>query len=142
HNYGLALRQEPIERTLAAWVAELLVPTYRERDVTGFTQDDTGVDVELSDGSSLRAQYLVGCDGGRSLIRKKAGIDFPGWDPSISYLIAEFEMTGAPAVGIRHGEKGVSGLGPIEGGKRVRAALIEQQVTQGDERSVGELREA
>jgi 2-polyprenyl-6-methoxyphenol hydroxylase-like FAD-dependent oxidoreductase len=61
--------------------------------VTGFVQDDTGVDVALSDGRALRAGYLVGCDGGRSLIRKKAGIDFPGWDASTSYLMAEAEMT-------------------------------------------------
>src|SRR4051812_41955958 len=79
HNYGVALRQERIERILAAWVDELAVPIYRAREVTGFVQDDSGVDVELGDGGSLRANYLVGCDGGRSLIRKKAKIDFPGW---------------------------------------------------------------
>ena len=50
---------------------------HRGREVTGFAQDDTGVDVELSDGNSLRAEYLVGCDGGRSLIRRTAGIEFP-----------------------------------------------------------------
>src|SRR5690349_4542193 len=72
HNYGLALRQNHIERILAAWVDELAVPIYRGREVTAFAQGDTGVDVELSDGHSLHAKYLVGCDGGRSLIRKKA----------------------------------------------------------------------
>ena len=120
HNYGLALWQDRIERILAAWVDELAVPIYRGREVTGFAQDDTGVDVELSDGRSLRAKYLVGCDGGRSLIRKKAGIDFPGWDPSISYLIAEVEMTEEPAWGIRRGDKGINALGKLEDGKRVR----------------------
>ncbi len=129
HNYGLALWQNRIERILAAWVDELAVPIYRGREVTGFAQDDTGVDVELSDGGSLRAKYLVGCDGGRSLIRKKAGIDFPGWDPSVSYLIAEVEMTGEPELGIRRGDKGINGLGRLEDGKRVRAVLIEQQVS-------------
>src|SRR5258708_14582708 len=64
HNYGLALRQEGIERTLAAWVDELAVPIHRAIEVTGFAQDDTGVDVELGGGRSLRAKYLVGCDGG------------------------------------------------------------------------------
>ena len=54
------------------------MPIYRGREVTGFAQDDSGVDVELSDGSSLRADYLVGCAGGRSLVRKAAGIGFPG----------------------------------------------------------------
>src|SRR4051812_31940636 len=78
HNYGLALWQKRIEQILAAWVDELAVSIYRASEVTGFAQDDTGVDVMLSDGRSLQAQYLVGCDGGRSLIRKKAGIDFPG----------------------------------------------------------------
>src|SRR5439155_10260134 len=92
HNYGLALWQNHIERILAGWVGELAVPIYRGREVTGFEQDDTGVDVAVSDGLSLRAQYLVGCDGGRSLIRKAAGIEFPGWDPTASSLIAQVEL--------------------------------------------------
>ena len=81
HNYGLGLWQKHIERILAGWVGELPVTIYRGREVTGFAQDGTGVDVEVSDGQSLRAQYLVGADGGRSLVRKAAGIEFPGWDP-------------------------------------------------------------
>src|SRR6202045_2427749 len=88
HNYGLGLWQNHIERILAGWVGELAVPVYRGRDVTGFAQDDAGVDLELSDSQSLRAEYLVGCDGGRSLIRKAAGIAFPGWDPTTSNLLA------------------------------------------------------
>ena len=103
HNYGLALWQSHFERILAGWVGELGVPILREREVTGFAQDDTGVDVELSDGQSLRADYLVGCDGGRSVIRKAAGIDFPGWDPSTSWLIAEVEMDEEPEFGLRGG---------------------------------------
>ena len=142
HNYGLALWQEGIERTLAAWVDELAVPTYRGLEVTGFAQDETGVDVELSDGRSLRAKYLVGCDGGRSLIRKKAGIDFPGWDPSISYLIGEVEMTEEPAWGIRPDERGINALGKLEDGKRVRVVLNERHVRQGDEPTLDDLREA
>src|SRR5712692_9185742 len=89
HNYGLGLWQNHIERILASWVHELAVPIYRGREVTGFAQDATGVDVHVSDGQSLRAQYLVGCDGGRSLVRKAAGIEFPGWDPTASALRAE-----------------------------------------------------
>jgi 2-polyprenyl-6-methoxyphenol hydroxylase-like FAD-dependent oxidoreductase len=142
HNYGLGLWQNRIEQILADWVGELAVPIYRGRDVTGFAQDDTGVDVELSDGSSLRAKYLVGCDGGRSLIRKKAGIDFPGWDASTSYLIAEVEMTAEPEWGIRHGDRGVNGLGKLEDGKRVRVVLVEPDVRQGDEPPLSDLREA
>jgi 3-(3-hydroxy-phenyl)propionate hydroxylase len=142
HNYGLALSQVQIEHILAAWVDELAVPIYRECEVTGFTQDESAVRVELSDGRSLRAKYLVGCDGGRSRIRKRAGIDFPGWDPSVSYLIAEASMSEEPAVGVRYGDKGVNALGKIDGGKRVRAVLIEPKVTHGDEPRLGELREA
>src|SRR3954469_6770997 len=118
HNYGLALWQDRIEQILAGWVGELPVRMYRATEVTGFAQDGTGVDVELIDGRSLRAKYLVGCDGGRSLIRKKAGIDFPGWDPSTSYLIAGVDMTDEPVWGIRLGEKGVNALGKLEDGKR------------------------
>ena len=142
HPYVLALWQQHVERILAAWVEELAVPTYREREVTGFAQDDAGVDVALSDGSSLRAQYLVGCDGGRSLIRKKAGIDLVGWDPSLTYLIAEGEMAAEPVCGIRRNERGVNGLGKLEDGKRVRMVLCEQEVKRGEQPTLGELRDA
>ncbi|AKT37338.1 FAD-dependent monooxygenase [Chondromyces crocatus] len=142
HNYGLALWQNHFERILAAWVDELGVPNYRAREVTDFEQDDTGVDITLSDGRSLRAQYLVGCDGGRSLIRKKAGIEFPGWDPSVSYLIAEAAMASEPKLGMRWGDKGVYGIGKLDDGKRVRVVWGEVQVKQGDEPTLDELREA
>ena len=78
HNYGLALWQNRFEEILAGWVGELAVTIYRGGEVTGFAQDDTGDDIALSDGQSPLAHYLVGCDGGRSLIRKAAGIEFPG----------------------------------------------------------------
>jgi 2-polyprenyl-6-methoxyphenol hydroxylase-like FAD-dependent oxidoreductase len=114
HNYGLGLWQKHIERILAGWVGELAVTFYRGRDVTGFAQDDTGVDVELSDGQPLRAEYLVGCDGGRSLVRRAAGIEFSGWDPTTSSLIAEVEMTEEPELGIRHDAIGTHALGRLE----------------------------
>lgn len=142
HPYVLALWQLHVERILAAWVEALAVPMYREREVTGFAQDDAGVDVALSDGSSLRAQYLVGCDGGRSLIRKQAGIDFAGWGPSLTYLIAEGEMAAEPAIGIRRNERGVNGLGKLEDGKRVRMVLCEQEVKRGEQPTLDELRDA
>src|SRR3984885_6010438 len=78
HPYALGIWQNQIERIMAAWIAELPVQIYYRSEVTGFAQDDTGVDVERSDGQPLRAQYLVGCDGGRSIIRKAAAIEFPG----------------------------------------------------------------
>jgi 2-polyprenyl-6-methoxyphenol hydroxylase-like FAD-dependent oxidoreductase len=142
HNYGLALKQEGIERILAAWVSELGVPIHRGVEVTEFAQDDAGVDVDLSDGRRLRAKYLVGCDGGRSVIRKKAGIDFPGWDPSISYLIAEAEMTEEPASGIRRDDRGINAMGKLEDGKRVRVVLNEPHVRQADEPTLADLRAA
>jgi 2-polyprenyl-6-methoxyphenol hydroxylase-like FAD-dependent oxidoreductase len=111
HPYVLGLWQNHIERILAGWVAELAVPIYRGREATGFTQDDSGVDVELSDGPSLRAHYLVGCDGGRSLIRKAAGIEFPGCDPTTSSLLAEVEMTEQPELGIHRNAFGVHSFG-------------------------------
>jgi 2-polyprenyl-6-methoxyphenol hydroxylase-like FAD-dependent oxidoreductase len=114
HNYGLGLWQNHIERILAGWVGELAVPIYRGREVTGFAQDDTGVDVELADGQSLRAKYLVGCDGGRSLVRKAAGIEFPGWDPTTSSLIAEVEMAEEPELGIHRNAFGVHSFGKVE----------------------------
>ena len=113
HNYVLGLWQPHIERILADRVGELAVPIYREREVTGFAQDDVGIDVALSDGASLRAAYLVGCDGGRSLVRKTAGIAFPGWDPTVSNLIAEVEMVEEPELGPRHDALGVHGLGKL-----------------------------
>ena len=142
HNYGLALSQKHIERILATWVEELRVPVYRGREVTGFAQDDTGVGVTLSDGGSVRGQYLVGCDGGRSLVRKHARIDFPGWAPSVSYLIAEVDMAEEPAWGVRAGEKGINALAKLEDGKRVRLVLIEPEVAQGDEPTLENLRDA
>jgi len=97
HNYFLQLWQNNIERILAGWVDELEVSVYRGREVTGFAQDDDGVNVWLSDGTSLRAEYLAGCDGGRSVVRKVAGIDFPGCNPTKSWLIAEAQISQEPA---------------------------------------------
>ena len=114
HNYGLGLWQNHIERILADWVGELAVTFHRGSEVTDIAQDDTGVDVQLSDGRSLRAEYLVGCDGGRSLVRKAAGIEFPGWDPTMSALVAQVEMTEEPELGIRRTPTGMHALGKVD----------------------------
>jgi 3-(3-hydroxy-phenyl)propionate hydroxylase len=111
HNYGLALRQKHIERILAGWVSELAVPICRGRDLTGFVQDETGVAIQLSDGASLRASYLVGCDGGRSLVRKAAGIEFQGWDAATSSILAEAEMAEEPPLGVHRTALGVHAFG-------------------------------
>jgi 2-polyprenyl-6-methoxyphenol hydroxylase-like FAD-dependent oxidoreductase len=153
HPYSLGIWQNQIERIMAAWIAELPVRICYGCEVTGFAQDDTGVDVRLSDGEPLRAQYLVGCDGGRSLIRKAAGIEFPGWDPTISNLIAEVEMTEEPDLGIRHDATGVHGLGRLEYEIRdgevvykdrgpVRVMVTEQQLGTGSEPTLRDLSEA
>jgi len=128
HNYILALWQSRIEQILAGWVEELEVPILRALEVVGFAQDESGVDVDLSDDGSLRARYLVGCDGGRSLVRKTAGIDFPGWDPTSSYLIAQVEMEEEPEVGMRP-EGG--GIGPVNrevGGNPYGVVLLEKEI--------------
>ena len=111
HNHGLALRQKHIERILAGWVGELAVPIHRGREVTSFVQDETGVTVELSEGAPLRARYLVGCDGGRSLVRKTAGIEFAGWDATTSSILAEAEMAEEPPLGVHRTALGIHAFG-------------------------------
>jgi 2-polyprenyl-6-methoxyphenol hydroxylase-like FAD-dependent oxidoreductase len=82
--------------------------------VAGFVQDGAGVDVEVADGKPLRAEYLVGCDGGRSVVREAAGIEFSGWDPTTSFLIAEVELAEEPEWGTRRDATGVHALGRVE----------------------------
>jgi 3-(3-hydroxy-phenyl)propionate hydroxylase len=141
HPYALALWQNHIERILAGWVDELAVPIYREREVTGFAQDDTGVTVELSDGKSLRAEYLVGCDGGRSLVRRTAGIEFPGWDATTSFLIAEVELAEEPEWGIHHDALGRHAFGKLEDGS-VRAMVTTKHLGTTSEPTLRDLSEA
>ena len=142
HNYVLALWQSQFEPILADWVGELGVPILRGREVIGFAGHDTGIDVEVSGDMSLRAEYLVGCDGGRSLVRKTAGIDFAGLDPSTSWLIAEVEMDEEPEVGMRHDSIGSHGLGRLAAGGPVRVVLTERQLAHDGDPSMGDLHEA
>ena len=137
HNYVLGLWQNHIERILAEWVGELAVPIYRGREVTGFAQDDTGVDVALSDGASLRAGYLVGCDGGRSLIRKAAGIEFPGWDPTASWLIAD-----EPKWEFDQDAVGIHAISKVENGGVARVVLTEPQLRLDSEPTLRDVSEA
>src|SRR6202011_5408383 len=142
HPYGVGLWQKHIERILAGWVGELAVTIYGGREVTGFAQDDTGVDVALSDGQSLRAEYLVGCDGGRSLIRKAAGIEFPGWDPTTSWLIAEVEMAEEPKWGFHQDALGIHAIGKGENGGSARVVLTEPQLRPDSEPTLRDVSEA
>ena len=153
HPYSLGIWQNQIERIMAAWLAELPVQIYYGCGVAGFAQDDTGVDVELSDDRTLRAQYLVGCDGGRSLIRRAAGIEFPGWEPTRSNLIAEVEVTEEPELGMRRDDLGIHAIGRLEyeirdgevvygDGGPVRIMVTEQQLGPSSEPTLGDLSEA
>jgi 3-(3-hydroxy-phenyl)propionate hydroxylase len=141
HNYVLGLWQTHIERILAEWVGELPVTIYRGREVTGFAQDDSGVGVALSDGQSLRAEYLVGCDGGRSLIRKAAGIEFPGWDPTTGWLIAEAEMTEEPKWGFHEDALGSHAIAKGDRGS-VRFVLAGQEARLESEPTLRDVSEA
>ena len=142
HNYVLALWQSQFEPILAGWVDELGVPTLRNCDVVGFAQDDSGVDVDISGGRSLRAEYLVGCDGGRSLIRKAAGVDFAGLDPSTSWMIAEVEMDEEPEFGLRRDRVGQHAIARRQDGEPIRVVLTERHVDHTDDPGMNELREA
>jgi 2-polyprenyl-6-methoxyphenol hydroxylase-like FAD-dependent oxidoreductase len=153
HPYSLGIWQNQIEQIMAAWIAELPVCIHYGCEVTGFAQDDSGVDIRSSDGESLRARYLVGCDGGRSVIRRAAGIDFPGWDATRSNLIAEVEVSEEPELGVRHDEKGTHGIGRLEyeirdgkvlykDGGPVRVVVTEQQLGPSSEPTLRDLSEA
>jgi flavin-dependent dehydrogenase len=111
-------------------------------EVTGFAQDGSGVDVQVADGDRVRAQYLVGCDGGRSLIRKAAAIEFPGFDATRSNLIAEAELTDEPPRGVRHDAVGVHGMHTMEDGRTVRIVLTEHELEDGGEPTLRDLRQA
>ncbi|MEV1128634.1 FAD-dependent monooxygenase [Agromyces sp. NPDC049794] len=142
HPYGLGLWQNRMEPILAGWIEELGVPVHRGREVTGFVQDESGVDVELADGETVRATYLVGADGGRSVIRKVAGIEFPGWDATRSNLIAEVEAAREPPQGTRFDESGVHGFTLMADGRTYRVITTEQQLGAAVEPSLVDLSEA
>src|SRR5207248_3097291 len=142
HNCVLALWQSHVERILAGWVDELAVPILRGCDVVGFAPGGTGVEVKLSGDTSLQAEYLVGCDGGRSLVRKAAGIDFSGLDPSTSWMIAEIEMDEEPEFGVRRDSAGTHAIGRREAGEPIRVVLTERHVEHTGDPSMDELREA
>jgi 3-(3-hydroxy-phenyl)propionate hydroxylase len=142
HPYSLGLWQNHIERILLGWVEELRVPIRRNAEVTGFVQDEHGVEVHLANGDRLRTSYLIGADGGRSGIRKAAGIDFPGWEATRSSLIAEVEVTEETPKGVRVDSTGVHGLQLLEDGRTVRVVVTERTIQAAAEPTLADLAEA
>ena len=142
HPYSLGLWQNHIERILAGWVHELGVPVHLGSEVIGFSQDHTGIDVQLADGETARATYLVGADGGRSAIRQVAGISFPGWDATRSSLIAEVEVAEQTPAGIRLDATGIHAFHLMEDGRTVRVVVTEQQLGSAAEPTLADLRAA
>ncbi len=97
HPYPMTILQSEIERLLEEWGTELGVRVRRSSEVTGIRQDETGVEVELGAAdATLRARYLVGCDGGRSSVRKLAGIDFPGTPATMTAMVGDVELPDLP----------------------------------------------
>lgn len=96
HPYGVATPQPVTERILNERALELGTEIRRGCEVVGLTQDEDGVSVVLADGTTLRSRYLVGCDGGRSTVRKLLGVDFPGLPATVETLLGEMEVTEDP----------------------------------------------
>ncbi|MEV6755218.1 rifampin monooxygenase [Streptomyces sp. NPDC051214] len=93
HPFGVATPQPVTERLLHERAVELGTDIRRGCEVVGLSQDEEGVRAELADGTHLRSRYLVGCDGGRSAVRKLLGVDFPGVPASVETLLGEMEVT-------------------------------------------------
>ena len=142
HPYGLAIWQNQIERIMAGWIAGLSIKIYYGARGDGLRAGRHRRRRRAVPGESLRAQYLVGCDGGRSVIRKAAGIDFPGWDATRSNLIAEVEVTEEPPSGMRTDAVGVHALHRMEDGKTVRVVTTEQRLEPGSEPTLRDLNDA
>jgi 3-(3-hydroxy-phenyl)propionate hydroxylase len=142
HSYVLALWQSEFERIMADWVAELGVTTRRSTDVVGFAHRDGGVDVHLSDGTTVSTQYLVGCDGGRSVVRKAAGIEFAGLPATTSWLIAEVEMDGEPVMGFTHTSEGSHAIGRRAPDEPIRLVIQQPYVADAPQPTMSDLRAA
>lgn len=132
HNYGLALLQYRIERLLAEWATELGVAIHYGCEISGFTQDDTGVTLASADGTRRRGAYLVGCDGGKSMTRKACGIAFVGWEPTMSCLVGDVELTHEPPWGL-HRDGGFHSFFQFDGEHTVRVMVTEPRVTMSNE---------
>lgn len=142
HPYGLALWQSRIEPILADWIGQLGVRIGRGREVTALSRDADGVEITLSDGTPVRAGYVVGADGGRSVIRRAAGIGFPGWDATRSNLIAEVEVTREPPPGVRQDESGIHAFHLMPDGRTYRVVTTEERPGSATDPTVADLSRA
>ncbi|MGW4208454.1 FAD-dependent monooxygenase [Lentzea sp. NPDC004789] len=108
--------QQQIEAILGDWAAELGVEVLRGVELTGFDASDTGVTVHAGD-RTWQAGWLVGCDGGRSQVRKLAGFEFPGTAPEITGHQAIVEMEGHERLGRgwQTTPTGIYAHGPVPG---------------------------
>ncbi|WP_432175765.1 rifampin monooxygenase [Streptomyces sp. Tue6028] len=97
HPYGLSTLQPATERLLRERALELGTDLRRGCEVVGLSQDEDGVTVELADGARLRSRYLVGCDGGRSVVRRLIGVGFPGVPATVETLLGDMELAEDPA---------------------------------------------
>ncbi|MEV4755124.1 rifampin monooxygenase [Micromonospora sp. NPDC049559] len=117
HPYVLGIPQPRTDRLLTERATELGAEIRRGRALVGLSQDEHGVTAELADGTRLRSRYLVGCDGGRSTVRKLLGVGFPGEPASMEWLLGEMEVTASPetlaavVADVRRTHKGF-GVGP------------------------------
>ncbi|HYH34774.1 MAG TPA: FAD-dependent monooxygenase [Nocardioides sp.] len=139
HPYTLALVQSRVESILTDWVLELGVPIHRGREVVGFAADTGGVDLHLAVGAPMRARWVVAADGGRSTIRKAAGIAFPGRAATRSTLIAEVEVTEETPTGPRVDGMGIHGLHLMADGRTTQVLVTEQQVGPTTEPTLADL---
>jgi 2-polyprenyl-6-methoxyphenol hydroxylase-like FAD-dependent oxidoreductase len=96
HSYVLGIPQTKTERLLTEHAEGLGVDIRRGREVAALSQDQAGVTARLVDGTALRARYLVGCDGGRSTVRKLLGVGFPGEPSRVDTLLGEVALTASP----------------------------------------------
>ncbi len=139
HAYTLGLTQSHVEDLLRGWVEGLGVPIRYGVEVTGLTQDEGGVDVALAGGDAARAAYLVGADGGRSVVRRAAGLTMVGAPATRSHLIAEVRTTEEPPPGLRLDEIGIHGLNPMPDGRTVGVVVTEPRLEPGSEPTLADL---
>lgn len=143
HPHLLALWQSDIERIMAEWVlGDLGASIQRSTELVDVHEEADHVAVALSDGSTMRARFLVGCDGGRSVVRRSAGIDFPGTAPSTIAVLGEVEFAEDPPVGMRPEGGGIGPRNPGSGDGLYGAVIIEPYVEPTGEPTLDDLRAA